>query len=118
MSKMDNTVFVIRDNNIDEMSYRDLFDYVQTTTRPHGVDTRYYITTDADNVWSVACWRSWGKPEHIISRHQSEEEAQAAVEEIWICEIKASPDLTLFYSREDAEAFLAEKQDVSESPSP
>ena len=108
MSILDNTVFIIRDNAVAEVTYRDLMDYAETTTRPTGIGTKRYVTTDADDNWCVAAWLTWGGPEHIISRHDSEAEAQAAVEAIWVREIEDVPDLMLFCTREAAEEALVE----------
>ena len=111
MSLLDNTVFIVRDNAVAEVTYHDLMDYVETTTRPTGIGTKRYVTTDADGNWCVAAWLTWGGPEHIISRHDSEAEAQAAVEAIWVREIEGAADLMLFCSREAAEEALAEMED-------
>nr|DAI35653.1 MAG TPA: YaiA protein [Caudoviricetes sp.] len=108
MGLLNNTVFIVRDNAVAQVAYRDLMDFVETTTRPGGVSTKRYITTDADGNWCVAVWLTWGGPEHIISRHDSEAEAQEAVEAIWVREIEDAPDLMLFCTREAAEEALVE----------
>lgn len=143
MSKMNNTVFVIRNGQVAEVSYNDLDQYIETTTRPTGVGTKYYLTTtdvydviradgslyetyknkaDADlncdqengesiqerPEYCVARWATWGGPEVIVSRHESEAEAQAAVEDIWIMDIYDNGEESIFFTREEAQNFLNE----------
>lgn len=122
--------FYVQDGKVCEGTLADLDHFIETTTRPTGVGYKYYVTTisrrvdavydDEDNkiepermedVWALANWATWGGPEVIVSEFDSEEEANAAAEEIYIYDILNNSEFSVHFDRESAEAELKSIQD-------
>ena len=106
MSKLDTTIYVINDNGqIEETTiraYEKIF--VETTTSPHGVEPKYHLR--GTEVWT---WGVNGNFPKLISKHETESEAEAALDEIRLIEFYECQNLPFWLmSREQAEKFLAE----------
>ena len=108
-SALDQEVFFVENGAVQSCALRSFADLIETTTRPDGVGPKRYKKQVADG-WAVCYWVTYGGPERVISTHESEGEAVAAVEAIWADEIWASEDVALFATRDAAEAALADAQ--------
>ena len=94
MSKLQESVFVVRDNKVVKLTYKNLDNYIVTTPRPSGVGTEYYVTTDNNDDWCVALYKNG--IEKVISVHASETDAISAVEDEFITQIHNNNDEIVF----------------------
>ena len=128
---LNTTCWTIQDGAIVQGTLDDFSHFIETTTRPTGVGTKYYTTTisrrnesDTDydgnevapaeefsDVWVVAKWMTWGGPEHVISEHDSEAEAIQAVEAFYVSDILHNNELAIYLNRQQAEVDLADMAD-------
>lgn len=110
---LDTPCFTIQNGQVVEARLRDFDRLIEESTRPHGVDKKTYLTPlkDADgNIvgWAVAEWATWGGPERIIEKFDDHAHAQARLEDLYVSEILDSEQETIYLTREDAEADLAQ----------
>lgn len=111
MSKLNQTVWIIQGGRVVETTYADLIGYIDTTTRPTGVGPSHYVCQDDDGRWCVAHWVTSNGPEHIFGRYDSEADAVATIEAIWIDQIQHSDEVVVYSHKALAEAVLAEIDD-------
>lgn len=144
MSKLDQVVFLVENNEIQEKTLRDIQDrFVEETTTPKGVGPVWHLRESqkfvvdgedfeskeqaearaADNsalnlpseitecvsheLWS---WGHNGNYPHMISQHDTVEEATEALEETFYQDYLASSDVGDFPTREAAQNFLSDQQ--------
>lgn len=99
--------FTVQDGSVVEGVVGDFKRFVETTTRPTGVGTKYYVTYAGDEC-VVACWMTWGGPERVVRRFESELEALECLEGMHVQEILDNTELVIHLERKDAEAELAQ----------
>lgn len=106
----------------------DFRQFIITTTRPTGVGPKYYATTRertvetyddecnltgqmTEHYWVLANWATWAGPEHIVREYESEAEALAAAEAIYVQEILDNNETAIFLDRMTAERVLSEMEE-------
>lgn len=106
--------------------------FIRTTTRPTGVGPVYYATTRSRSVdtydaegnqngektedfWVLAHWVTWAGPEHIVRECDSEQEALAAAESIYVQDILDNNEMGIYLDRATAERVLAETLEEMEN---
>jgi len=110
MSKLNEKVWVIRNNIAVEVTLRDLDKHIEISTRPTGVGTKHYVTQVNDK-WCHAVWVTYGGPERIIAQFETEQEAISAVEDAWLHDIWNNTEETVYATKEAAEVVLADAID-------
>lgn len=103
MSALDQTVFVIANGKIVESKIRDLSGYIDETTTPYGIDTRFHVR--GDELWT---WGHAGNNPRMVSKYESEEDALAALDETFYQDFLCCSDISWFPTQKEAEQFLAE----------
>ena len=136
MSKLGKIVFVVDGGKIVESAIRDLSGYIDETTTPHGVAPRFHVRKvakfsvgpeDFDSREDAECyavdgeqivegishqlwtWGFGGNNPKCVDRFESEDAAQAALEETFLNDFYAC-SIYWFTTREEAEKALAEDQ--------
>jgi hypothetical protein len=103
MSKLDETVFVIENDEIVECKISDLDGYIDITTTPRGVAPRLHLRDN--ELWS---WGVQGNSPYKIREFETEEQAQEALEDRFADDFWECYSITAFSTREAAEKCLAE----------
>lgn len=102
MSRLDKVVFIIENGAIVETTLRNLMDrFVDETTTPQGVGARYHLR--GTQLWT---WGFNGNSPELISEHETEQEAQEALDETFYTDYCNASEVGDFSSREDAEEYL------------
>lgn len=127
---LDTQCFTIEDGRIFAGILRDFDNLIARTTRPHGVDYKYYATTlrvrnesDTDddgkevlpteeyrNQWVLAKWATWGGPQVVVRELDTEEEALDAAEETYVYDILHHAEAQIYLDLAEAEQALASQQ--------
>lgn len=103
MSKLDQTVFLIEDGKIIESKICDLSGYIDETTTPLGVGPRYH--TRGNELWT---WGHAGNFPRMLETFDTDEEAEAALEESFYYDFTNCNNLLWFWTREEAQNWLDE----------
>lgn len=103
MSKIDQVVFLIEDGKIRESKIRDLDGYIDETTTPRGVAPRYH--TRGNELWT---WGHAGNFPRMLETFDTDEEAEAALEESFYYDFTNCANLFWFGTREEAQTWLSE----------
>lgn len=85
----------------------DFDSFIETTTRPHGVGTKYYAV-ETRGGWALAKWATWGGPQQIVREFDTQAEAEAAAEETWVYDILNNSEIVIHLDRAGAEQELAQ----------
>jgi len=86
----------------------DFSDYIECVQQPHGFDYKYYaiaLILDGDIEGALAKWEDG---EQIIQTFPTKQEADDALEQIYVEDILSNDYLNVFMTREDAERALQE----------
>lgn len=108
MSKLNDTVFIIKSGAVVERTLRDLMDYVPTTSRPDGIGTKDYARENDDGA-GVYSWVTWGGPERLLQQFDDMAAAVSYVEDLWIVDIFNNTELAVYASEKDAQQALADE---------
>lgn len=103
MSKLNQVVFLIEDGKIRESKIRDLDGYIDETTTPRGIGPRHH--TRGNELWT---WGHAGNFPRMLETFDTDEEAEAALEESFYYDFKNCVDLFWFWTREEAQTWLDE----------
>lgn len=100
--------YTIEQGKIVEGTLEDFRQFIETTTRPHGVDYKYYKQKVDKEGWAVAQWVTWAGPEHIGHiRFETEAEADEYLEDLYCEQILANSEFSIYLTRDEAEEMLA-----------
>lgn len=110
MSKMDETVWIMRDGAVEQTTFRALFDYLPMTCRADGIGPKHWAVADGER-WSVYVRPTSAGPDIRLRSYDTEDEAIADVEGIWIRELYDSDEIELFATQEAANAALRDLLD-------
>jgi hypothetical protein len=101
-SKLDTIVYFIEDGQVKSDTIRSFDGYIDVTTTPHGVAPRNHVR--GNELWT---WGHAGNFPKMISRHETEAEAQAALEEGFVYDFWHQQDFMVFATAAEAERALA-----------
>lgn len=101
MSKLDTIVYLIENGAVVESSIRDLSNYIDETTTPHGIAPRYH--TRGTELWT---WGHQGNDPHMVCAYDTEAEAEEALEDTFAHDFWNCAGILAFPNRADAEKFL------------
>jgi len=103
MSKLDQVVFVIENDQIVESTIRDLSGYIDETTTPAGVAPRFHVR--GTELWT---WGKNGNNPRCVNKYDSAEEAEDALEDTFLYDFWNCSEILAFTVRADAEKFMKE----------
>ena len=106
MSTLQAAVWIVQGGTVKQTTLADLMYLVETTPRPDGIGTKRYARENDDG-WATYAY--FGR-ERLLHQFASEEEAIAAVEEIWIGEIFNNNQIDVYLTEREALEVLADME--------